>query len=57
VDFAAIAEATEQARELVNAVVAGFMADGFTPDQARRLAVEFLAPIQSSDSPEPKPGE
>ncbi len=36
--------AVEQTRELVNAVVAGFVSDGFTPEQARQLAVKFLAP-------------
>lgn len=40
--YAAIANGIEELRELTNAIVAGFEADGFTPAQAREMTAAFM---------------
>lgn len=52
-DYAAIAAMVEHMREMVGALVAGFVGDGFTDREARQLAVAFFAPAPT-ESTEPE---
>lgn len=38
-DYNALAEGVEELREMMRAIVAGLMTDGYTEDQARELAI------------------
>lgn len=42
VDYAALAEGMDQLREVLRAMVAGLVSDGFTDEQARRLVTRVL---------------
>lgn len=41
-DYSELAKSIEQTREVLRAVVAGLVADGFTDEQARSLVVSMM---------------
>lgn len=51
VDYSQLAQSVEEFREIINALVAGLVTDGFTDREARALVAGFWATrIQSGDS-------
>lgn len=45
VDYSEVAKAVDEMREMARAMVAGFIADGFSPEQARTITAGCFASI------------
>lgn len=50
-DFKALVDGLDQYREVLRAMVAGLVADGFTDEQARRLVVHVMTTPSTEEKP------
>jgi uncharacterized membrane protein YebE (DUF533 family) len=51
-DYEKLAQALEEVRETLRAMVAGLVADGFTDEQARSIIVSMYAQLAKPDTEE-----